>query len=307
MAHQKARAHALYTLGLIALLWLLPVTPANATCTPLGSVTSLLGLCKPLAGEVGWTTAINQNWDKLDANVGTIPTGAVMFYGGNSPPNGWYVCDGSAKSRTTDASLFAIYGTTYGAGDGSTTFNLPNASSRTPMFSGTGSFVSSTDFTNVNAGTETITVPANTSLYTGTLITFSTTGVAPGGLTNGNPYYVIKVSSTSIKLAASLAAAQLATEINLTTQGSGTHTFTVAYSTRNLADVGGEELSQEPPAHAHVEQYGSTGGSSLSVVTGSVTTNSGSVAAVTQTQSTGNVLGQNNMPPFITFTCMVKR
>ena len=54
-------------------------------------------------------------------NVGTIQT-----YGGNTAPDGWLICDGSAISRTLYAELFAVIGTTYGVGDGSTTFNIPN-------------------------------------------------------------------------------------------------------------------------------------------------------------------------------------
>lgn len=52
--------------------------------------------------------------------------GAVVAFAGNTTPQGWLLCDGSAVSRTTYASLYACIGTTYGAGNGSTTFNLPN-------------------------------------------------------------------------------------------------------------------------------------------------------------------------------------
>jgi microcystin-dependent protein len=277
-------------------------SPAEAVCTPLGTVTSNLGLCKPQAGEVGWSSAINSNWDTVDANVGTIPSGAIMFYGGNSPPNGWYVCDGSAKNRTTDANLFTIFGTTYGAGDGSTTFNLPNGGSRTPMFSGTGNFVSSTDFTNVNAATDTITVPTNNSLYTGTLITFATTGTAPGGLTNGNPYYVVNVSSTQIQLATTQANAVAGTQINITTQGTGTHSFTVTYSTRNLADLGGEETHASTIAELASHTHGIN--SSATALGGS---NQGSNTGSASTAATGGSTGHNILSPFITFTCIVKR
>lgn len=52
--------------------------------------------------------------------------GAVIWFAANSPPSAWLECDGSAISRTTYAALFAVVGTTFGVGDGSTTFNLPD-------------------------------------------------------------------------------------------------------------------------------------------------------------------------------------
>lgn len=58
------------------------------------------------------------------------PTGAIMDYGGSSAPSGWVLCNGSAISRTTFSALFAVIGTTYGAGDGSTTFNVPDLRGR---------------------------------------------------------------------------------------------------------------------------------------------------------------------------------
>ena len=54
------------------------------------------------------------------------PPALVLDYAGSSAPTGYLLCDGSAVSRTTYADLFAIIGTTYGEGDGSTTFNVPN-------------------------------------------------------------------------------------------------------------------------------------------------------------------------------------
>ena len=55
-----------------------------------------------------------------------VPVGVVQAFAGSNTPAGWLLCDGSAVSRTTYAALFAVIGTTYGAGNGSTTFNLPN-------------------------------------------------------------------------------------------------------------------------------------------------------------------------------------
>jgi microcystin-dependent protein len=59
-----------------------------------------------------------------------VPSGAVMPYAGTSTPGGWQLCYGQAISRTTYAALFAVIGTTYGAGDGSTTFNVPDLRGR---------------------------------------------------------------------------------------------------------------------------------------------------------------------------------
>lgn len=56
--------------------------------------------------------------------------GCIQAYAGNTLPNGWLLCDGSAVSRTDYADLFTAIGTLYGAGDGSTTFNLPNLTDR---------------------------------------------------------------------------------------------------------------------------------------------------------------------------------
>jgi microcystin-dependent protein len=55
-----------------------------------------------------------------------MPTGAMLEYAGSAAPTGWLLCNGAAISRTVYATLFAVLGTAYGAGDGSTTFNLPD-------------------------------------------------------------------------------------------------------------------------------------------------------------------------------------
>lgn len=62
-----------------------------------------------------------------------VPIGAMLQWLSNTPPSGWLVCDGSQVSRTTYQAVFNILGTTYGVGDGSTTFNLPDLRQRLPM------------------------------------------------------------------------------------------------------------------------------------------------------------------------------
>lgn len=62
--------------------------------------------------------------------IATVPTGSILPYAGSTAPNQFLLCQGQAVSRSTYSNLFAVLGTTYGSGDGSTTFNLPNPTGR---------------------------------------------------------------------------------------------------------------------------------------------------------------------------------
>lgn len=69
--------------------------------------------------------------DTLEATVTSVnPVGSIVWYGGASAPTGYLFGYGQAVSRTTYSDLFAVYSTTYGSGDGSTTFNLPDCRGR---------------------------------------------------------------------------------------------------------------------------------------------------------------------------------
>ena len=73
------------------------------------------------------------NWETVSGAItgDTLPIGAIVAYSSNNAPTNWLICDGSAINRVTYAELFSVIGTTYGSGDGTTTFNLPNAKGRT--------------------------------------------------------------------------------------------------------------------------------------------------------------------------------
>lgn len=88
-----------------------------------------------------------------------IPSGTVHMFAGTSAPGGYLICDGSAVSRTTYQGLFNVLGTSYGAGDGSTTFNLPNFCGRSPV----GVYSADTDFNAVGktGGEKTHTLTSN--------------------------------------------------------------------------------------------------------------------------------------------------
>jgi microcystin-dependent protein len=97
------------------------------------------------AGETLTAANLNSDFAALDQRLSALeaglPSGSVVAYGGPSGasadagaaalPGGWLLCDGSAVSRTTYASLFAAIGINFGGGDGIATFNLPDLRGRT--------------------------------------------------------------------------------------------------------------------------------------------------------------------------------
>lgn len=70
--------------------------------------------------------------------VPPTPAGVIWDFAGATAPTGWLLCDGSAVNRTTYAALFTAISTTYGVGDGSTTFNLPDTRGRIGVGAGQG-------------------------------------------------------------------------------------------------------------------------------------------------------------------------
>lgn len=76
--------------------------------------------------NIDCTNASNITTGTLLAANGGVPSGMVNCFAMSTPPIGWLECDGSAISRSTYATLFSLIGTTFGAGNGSTTFNIPD-------------------------------------------------------------------------------------------------------------------------------------------------------------------------------------
>lgn len=108
------------------------VTLHDASDNPVwGPIDGVVATTSPTAGAPGTT----------------VPTGAGFVWYGGAAPSGYLLCDGSAVNRGTFAALFTAIGTTYGTGDGITTFNLPDLRQRFPLgkaASGTGSVQGST-------------------------------------------------------------------------------------------------------------------------------------------------------------------
>lgn len=77
------------------------------------------------------------NYDFLIVND-SVPVGSIQAYGGVTAPSGWLICDGRAVSRIDYKELFQAIGTSFGAGDGSTTFNIPDLRGRITIGNGLG-------------------------------------------------------------------------------------------------------------------------------------------------------------------------
>lgn len=101
------------------------------------------------------------NWEEiiLEPSGDTLPIGAITQFSGSIAPTNWLFCNGQAISRTEYSELFATIGTTYGEGDGSTTFNLPDFIGRVPV----GLDAEDTDFDNLGdfGGEKTHTLTVN--------------------------------------------------------------------------------------------------------------------------------------------------
>ena len=180
----------------------------------------------PLVGQQGnilqpWLQLLVTLWNRTGGsssagNNGPNP-GEVTAFAGPNTPLGWLVCDGDAVSRNTYPALFLAIGTTWGAGNGTTTFNLPNLQDKVIRGSGTLGAVGGSDTVtlgvpNLASHTHTVTDPGHTHAFTGIAHTHTvtdpghghtvtdpghfhssetaasnvTTGSSAGGVTSGN-------------------------------------------------------------------------------------------------------------------------
>lgn len=105
---------------------------ANAKISALPSASSVSGTDQIPVNQSGTTRRATMT--QVSSFVaGATPVGGMLIWLTNSAPSGWLLCYGQAVSRTTYAALFAVIGTTFGTGDGSTTFNLPDLRGRVPL------------------------------------------------------------------------------------------------------------------------------------------------------------------------------
>jgi microcystin-dependent protein len=127
----------------------------NDVATALSSCITKTGLTLPTSNlpmnnfkHTGVANATNPDeYATYSQLTAAVPSGSIVDWPSSSVPTGWLLCDGSAVSRAGYAALFAVIGTLYGAGDGSTTFNVPNCQGRFTLgkaAAGTGSTLAGT-------------------------------------------------------------------------------------------------------------------------------------------------------------------
>lgn len=176
---------------------------------PLEDIASALSSVYVRDGRAPMTGALNMNGFAIN-NVATgnsptsvatlaqaMPIGAIIDFPGATPPSGWLLCYGQAVSRATYATLFGIIGTTFGAGDGSTTFNLPDLRGRVVAGvnnmggESSGRLGSGAGFSSFGGAD-----PNNRGATAGSEIHTLTLAQAPTGISSRNPSQPISVSSS---------------------------------------------------------------------------------------------------------------
>lgn len=186
--------------------------PGHIICT--SSTRPTVGLAE---GHMIWETDTN----KLLVYDGSVwkdvypvaaPTGTITQYAGASAPTGYLLCDGSAVSRSTYADLFTILSTSYGAGDGSTTFNLPDLRGRVPVGKGTNADVDElgdSDGVSTVANRKGVIVPAHyhSSRATGADINITSSGSHDHGPGEGTAFLTTS-GSANVTSGSGIAAAQ---------------------------------------------------------------------------------------------------
>jgi len=174
------------------------------------------------AGELSYDTATEGLIVHDGSTAGgfeIIPSGSIIAFGGSAAPDaGWLLCNGADVSRTTYARLFAAISTAYGAGNGSSTFGLPDLRDRVLLGKGTnnstlgaetGSAAASSVITNATGTIASVNTGATTNSLSTTTATFATsakdsatgtglTGVSNSSHTHSVPALTVPALTTTL-------------------------------------------------------------------------------------------------------------
>jgi microcystin-dependent protein len=230
----------------------------------------------------------------------TVPTGSLFPFAGAASPAGYALCTGASVSTSgTYANLFSVIGYTYGGSGAS--FNLPDLTTRIPV-----GYQAP-----VSLGTATITIAApgvvtraTHGLATGNIVYFTTTGALPTGITaTTGRYWVIVLTSSTFRLASSLANALAGTAI--TTSGSQSGTHTVFSADFELGRSNGEESHRQTETELVAHTHGNADGNASNFISAGGG-DYGVQYSANLTGSTGGGLPTNNMQPYLTTNYIIK-
>lgn len=176
-----------------------PAGSESLATTLLGELQRIRYVIAQITGETYWYQDPDTTIAAL--NQGQNPPGTVLPYAGASAPTGYLLCYGQAVSRTTYAALFAIIGETYGAGDATTTFNVPDLRGRFPlgkddMGGSSANRVTDTDADTLGGADGDETKALNHDHTYNTVIAHSHTITVEGNTANNTPTYISGGSTT---------------------------------------------------------------------------------------------------------------
>lgn len=251
---------------------------------------------------------LTQDFDKFKHDVMSgdfVPAGTVFPFAGQTIPNGFVLCQGQELSRATYKRLFDAIGTTYGSGDGSTTFNVPNLSAAFPLGA------NSTYKVGQKGGEEKHTLTTNempSHTHTQNAHSHSASSTSAGAHTHS--------ASTSSNGSHSHSGSG-------TTGSGGAHDHTLARahagsdgynyipnsSPRTTGNTADGVYSNGAHTHSFSFSTNTTGGHSHSVTVNSNGAHSHSISVGNQTATNNNTGGgqaHNNMPPYLAMNFIIK-
>lgn len=279
-------------------------------------IKNLLSLDSNRISDVATPTSANDAANKAYVDA-AMPTGTMVQYIADTAPSGWMLCDGTAISRTTYSVLFDLIGTAYGAGNGSTTFNIPDLRGRIPMGAGTG-------LGNGSSGT---------GAPTGTSLTARSRGAWGGGethtLTSGELASHSHSAGTltipahthdsgTLAMASHTHSFTPSGTVSSHNHGAGTLTFEYGSNTstantgRTFSQVAGtgtfESItgSTDNATPTFTGTAGNTGTASASTVSGSTGSTLSANTVTGSTDSTGSGTAHNNTQPFVVVSFIIK-
>lgn len=189
--------------------------------------------------------------------ITSVPIGAMMPYAANTPPAGWLNCDGTEIARGTYPDLYDAIGTTWGAGNGTTTFNLPDLRGRFPLGvdGGANRISASPDLIGQSGGSDVITLtssqmPSHTHSFSGSGTDSGTTGNV-GNHSHGINYTTgFNTATTSVNPVTRVIGIGLGDTTGLATaSGAHSHSFDVSVSVSGTTGSAGSSASHDnlPP------------------------------------------------------------